>query len=135
MTRPRMLQSGVRPDKFTFKLEAEGHVVLRDARSAMAAVKSMRNMAGAAFVLNLHAELRASGLSSRNACTSLSCLVSPRAFSLHSYSNRHAACHCLQCSSSLKLSLPSCAPCCCRRRHGLQAAGPCCSVWAAVAAV
>jgi hypothetical protein len=41
-----MLQSGVRPDKFTFKLEAEGHVVLRDARSAMAAVKSMRNMAG-----------------------------------------------------------------------------------------
>jgi hypothetical protein len=48
MTRPRMLQSGVRPDKFTFKLEAEGHVVLRDARSAMAAVKSMRNMAGAA---------------------------------------------------------------------------------------
>ncbi|KAF6261647.1 hypothetical protein COO60DRAFT_743720 [Scenedesmus sp. NREL 46B-D3] len=47
MTRPRMLQSGVRPDKFTFKLEAEGHVVLRDACSAMAAVKSMRNMAGA----------------------------------------------------------------------------------------
>jgi hypothetical protein len=43
-----MLQSGVRPDKFTFKLEAEGHVVLRDARSAMAAVKSMRNMAGVA---------------------------------------------------------------------------------------
>ncbi|KAF8065665.1 pentatricopeptide repeat-containing protein [Scenedesmus sp. PABB004] len=47
MTRARMVQSGVRPDKHTFRLEAEGHIHLGDPRSAMAALKSMRSMAGA----------------------------------------------------------------------------------------
>lgn len=47
MTRSRMVQSGVRPDKYTFQHEAEGLVKLGDARAAMAAVKSLRTTAGA----------------------------------------------------------------------------------------
>jgi len=42
----RMVQSGVRPNKFTFKLEAEGQVRLGDPRSAMGAIKSLRTAAG-----------------------------------------------------------------------------------------
>jgi hypothetical protein len=42
----RMVQSGVRPNKYTFQLEAEGHVKLNDPRSAMGAIKSMRTSAG-----------------------------------------------------------------------------------------
>lgn len=44
--RGRMVQCGVRPNKFTFKLETEGHVKLKDPRSAMGAVKSLRTAAG-----------------------------------------------------------------------------------------
>lgn len=42
----RMVQSGVRPNKYTFKLEAEGHVKLNDPRSAMGSIKSLRTSAG-----------------------------------------------------------------------------------------
>jgi hypothetical protein len=38
----------VRPNKVTFKLETEGHVKLKDPRSAMGAIKSLRTAAGGA---------------------------------------------------------------------------------------
>jgi len=41
-----MVQSGVRPDKITFKWEAEGMTKMRDGRSAMGAIKSLRTAAG-----------------------------------------------------------------------------------------
>jgi hypothetical protein len=42
----RMVQSGVRPNKFTFKHETEGYIKLKDPRSAMGSVKSLRSSAG-----------------------------------------------------------------------------------------
>lgn len=46
----RMVQSGVRPNKFTFRLEAQGHVKLGDPRSAMGSIKSLRTAAGTCVV-------------------------------------------------------------------------------------
>jgi hypothetical protein len=151
MTRPRMLQSGIRPDKFTFKLEAEGHVVLRDARSAMAAVKSMRNMAGVArFSVQCGCKMHdvCVVMGSGDPGTSSGPLS---AWHLHYPANfavrfccciggtvckMHVNTCCMHlCMAIAALTCSVCDACGCCRCQRLPAAGACCAVRAAVAAV
>eukprot|EP00775_Hariotina_reticulata_P005582 gene5582-5820_t len=69
MARSRMVQSGVRPDKFTFKWEAEGMTKLRDGRSAMGAIKSLRTAAGGVQRSPMEQAKKAAGAAEAKTCS------------------------------------------------------------------